>query len=171
VSGATFDADGNLISNPQTNGWDPEYISETMASAFGQIMKNLRMKYDKDSDQWVWENMASGATGLYTGEWGDEGKILMAHEKELLLNKTDTENILNAVSFVRNLNALTLERIAAMGGLTQHQSLDPMEPQEKTVEQKVEITANFPNVSVKEEIEAAFDDIINLATQYAFKKK
>ena len=29
-------------------------------------------------------------TGGYTGQWGQEGKVAMLHEKELVLNKTDT---------------------------------------------------------------------------------
>ena len=44
-------------------------------------------------------------TGGYTGQWGNEGKIAMLHEKELVLNKTDTQNILDAVSIVRNLTS------------------------------------------------------------------
>ena len=44
----------------------------------------------------------SFATGGYTGEWGSEGKIAMLHEKELVLNKDDTANILQAVKQTRN---------------------------------------------------------------------
>jgi hypothetical protein len=40
-------------------------------------------------------------TGGYTGSWGSEGKIAMLHEKELVLNADDTENLLNAVGIIR----------------------------------------------------------------------
>lgn len=40
-------------------------------------------------------------TGGYTGSWGNEGKIAMLHEKELVLNKEDTANILAAVKSTR----------------------------------------------------------------------
>jgi hypothetical protein len=40
-------------------------------------------------------------TGGYTGAWGNEGKIAVLHEKELVLNKDDTRNILRAVTIAR----------------------------------------------------------------------
>lgn len=43
-------------------------------------------------------------TGGYTGNFGKQGKLAFLHEKELILNKVDTENILNAVKLSRQLN-------------------------------------------------------------------
>lgn len=46
------------------------------------------------------------ATGGYTGEWtngSEEGRLAFLHQKELVLNESDTENILNAVTAVRDL--------------------------------------------------------------------
>jgi hypothetical protein len=34
------------------------------------------------------------ATGGYTGSWGPEGRVAMLHEKELVLNASDTSNFL-----------------------------------------------------------------------------
>jgi hypothetical protein len=45
-------------------------------------------------------------TGGYTGAWGPEGKLAFLHEKELVLNKNDTDNILKTVNFVRELVGL-----------------------------------------------------------------
>ena len=42
-------------------------------------------------------------TGGYTGAWGPEGKLALLHEKELVLNKEDTENMLKMVSMVRDI--------------------------------------------------------------------
>jgi hypothetical protein len=42
-------------------------------------------------------------TGGYTGIWGPEGKLAFLHEKEIVLNKDDTENLLKTVSFIREL--------------------------------------------------------------------
>jgi len=39
---------------------------------------------------------------MYTGEWGPEGKLAILHEKELVLNKDDTENFLKALEIVKN---------------------------------------------------------------------
>ena len=39
-----------------------------------------------------------------------------------------------------------------------------------TLEQRVEITANFPNATDRNEIEQAFQNIVNMASQYAQRK-
>jgi hypothetical protein len=36
-------------------------------------------------------------TGGYTGEWGKSGKLAILHEKELVLNASDTENLLKTL--------------------------------------------------------------------------
>jgi len=46
-------------------------------------------------------------SGGYTGSWnGNDGKMAFLHEKELVLNKEDTSNILNAVDMVRKLSSV-----------------------------------------------------------------
>ena len=42
-------------------------------------------------------------TGGYTGEWGNSGKLAMLHQKELVLNQTDTSNMLQAVELLRDM--------------------------------------------------------------------
>jgi hypothetical protein len=48
-------------------------------------------------------NITYMKTGGYTGAWGPEGKLAVLHEKELVLNADDTENLLKTVNFVREL--------------------------------------------------------------------
>jgi hypothetical protein len=43
-------------------------------------------------------------TGGYTGAWGPEGKMAMVHEKELILNKYDTKNMLDMVNTLRDID-------------------------------------------------------------------
>lgn len=43
-------------------------------------------------------------TGGYTGSWGSDGKLAMLHEKELVLNKGQTEDILNVVKLMNKMN-------------------------------------------------------------------
>lgn len=109
------------------------------------------------------------ASGGYTGAWGDSGKLAMLHEKELVLNKTDTAKILSAVELVRNIdlfNSSLLDTIEAFMG--QSFGVDMIRDQPNgTLEQIVQIEANFPNVQDKNEIEEAFNELINLATQRA----
>lgn len=117
-------------------------------------------------------------TGGYTGNWNSkEGRMAMLHEKELVLNAKDTKNILAAVNSVRamqsiitslDLNALAVKKqmisnltapIIAKEGLTNN-----------NLNQNVQIEANFPNVRDARQIEEAFDNLVNMASQYANKQ-
>ena len=113
-------------------------------------------------------------TGGYTGEWGDEGKLAVLHEKELILNKDDTKNILTAVSLARtmdsilsSLNDSIVSRVSSLTSmLTASSNVGNSGPQE--IQQNVSIEANFPNVSSRTEIEDAFKNLVNVASQHAF---
>ena len=55
-------------------------------------------------------------TGGYTGEWNNNGRLAVLHQKELVLNEADTANLLKAVSLIRTLvgvaNSADFNRIA-----------------------------------------------------------
>ena len=119
------------------------------------------------------KRLSSFATGGYTGDWGDNGRIGILHEKELILNEEDTQNILSAVRVTRTLNSI-LESfkfdssdfdIANLlrGGF--------MKPTESNTEQHIVINADFPSVKNTYEIEAAFDNLVNRASQFAFNNR
>jgi hypothetical protein len=56
---------------------------------------------------WVKKSDLEGfASGGYTGQWGPEGKLAMLHEKELVLNKQDTENFLTATDMLREISQM-----------------------------------------------------------------
>lgn len=57
---------------------------------------------------WLTRSQLSGFdTGGYTGDWnGKDGKLAMLHSKELVLNKEDTGNILQAVAAVRSISSI-----------------------------------------------------------------
>jgi hypothetical protein len=42
-------------------------------------------------------------TGGYTGQWGPEGRLAMLHQKEIILNPSDTVNLLASVSLIRDI--------------------------------------------------------------------
>jgi len=44
------------------------------------------------------------ATGGYTGAWGPEGRMAILDEKELVLNKDDTKNFLDATAILRTID-------------------------------------------------------------------
>lgn len=115
------------------------------------------------------------ATGGYTGDF-DGGKLAILHEKELVLNQQDTDNMLAAVSLVRSIPTETLRAI--------EQSLDGsakgvfallaqglgsgVAPSSGVLEQHVTIEhVEFPNVTSSHEIEEAFASLANDAAQWA----
>lgn len=109
-------------------------------------------------------------TGGYTGEWGPEGKLAMLHEKELVLNKQDTENFLTATSMLREISQLLDNNalVASLGAINLA-AMTINSQADKVLQQEVTIHAEFPNVSDHSEIELAIDNLINAASQHAFK--
>lgn len=128
----------------------PWHISTLSGGALGWLTKKQLSGYD---------------TGGYTGEWGPEGKLAMLHEKEIVLNKEDSANILKVVEIVRTM----IDANVAQAGLGILQA-SSIADNRQTLEQTVTITAEFPNATDHNEIELAFDSLINRATQYANRK-
>ena len=119
------------------------------------------------------------ATGGYTGEQGDSGRIAMLHQKELVLNADDTENFLSGISMIRDMtslngsisNAIT-DAVANMM-LTLGRTSVGTNFDNSTVETATNnvfnITAEFPNANDVDEIRQAILSLPNLASQYIGK--
>ena len=109
-------------------------------------------------------------SGGYTGEWGPAGKLAMLHEKELVLNPEDSANFLSAIEMVRDFSRyIDLQaqwQSTGLGALV----ASAIKETDNTLQQQVSITADFPNVSDRNEIEAAFNSLVNTAAQYANRK-
>lgn len=111
------------------------------------------------------------ASGGYTGSWGPEGRQAILHEKELVLNKADTQNLLTTVGFVRDLTRMiSLNAADASTGLGNLIS-GGVGQGGGYLDQTVTIHAEFPNATNHSEIEEAFSNLIGLASQYAGRKK
>ena len=109
-------------------------------------------------------------TGGYTGAWGSMGILAILHEKELVLNANDTRNFLQTMNYMRELtNALDARAAFASTGLGEMNSLAVGEHMQQ-LEQEVHISANFPNVVNHLEIEEAFNNLVNMASQYVNRK-
>lgn len=109
-------------------------------------------------------------TGGYTGAWGPEGKWAMLHEKEIVLNKEDTKNFLASLELLDNI-LRTIDLHAMNSQWTPYLASPGISNIGKeALEQMVTIEANFPNATDKYEIEEAFKDLVNLASQYANRK-
>lgn len=105
-------------------------------------------------------------TGGYTGQWGPEGRLAMLHQKEIVLNASDTSNLLASVSLIRDITKqIDLQAAAAASGLGSL-AIRNFTDNAQTLQQDVTIHAEFPNVTNHNEIEQAFDTLINRAAQY-----
>lgn len=145
--------------------------SNTLPSANSVIQKFLSGGY------------GGAASGAYTGDWGpgqgigiDNGKIIKVHPKELILNKSDTRNILRAVDIVRNMNDWVDKQVQQMSSISSSK-LDSLFnsaiPRYETqpIKQEVIIQADFPGVTDHYEIEEALSNLSNNAAQYISANK
>lgn len=133
-------------------------------------IKNTNTWYELPNKSLIHYNpiLPSYDTGGYTGKWGPEGKLATLHEKELVLNKQDTQNILAAVSLIRQIaSAIDLQALMQSFGLLSVGATKIGTLAHTNLEQRVEITAQFPNAIYHDEIKEAFDTLINRASQYA----
>ena len=136
----------------------------------GKLVNYGSMKYSS-------YNLIGYDTGGYTGrDWTASekanGKIGLLHEKELVLNKTDTENILNAVDMVRSMVALgrngnyndiirQSNNVVDMASVVQ-----PLDDMGQTIYQ---VECTFPNATNVDEIQRAILTLPDIAPQYAYK--
>ena len=139
----------------------------------GQKAINLAYLNDYDNEDAISWAAAHMKTGGYTGTWSgantdNNGKLAVLHQKELVLNAADTENILSAVDIIRNIVAALKGNIS--GGLLTNMISSIGQTGGDTIEQRVEIKAEFPNATSAREIEEAFDTIANTSYQYAYNK-
>lgn len=118
---------------------------------------------------------ASGGLDDYTGPAWLDGT---PSHPEYVLNPKDTEHMFNVIgdaakldsntvnNIVKTLNMATYAMLGSLGAITAGTVMSTS----SAMNQSVEIHADFPNVTERSEIEAAFDDLINRATQYANRK-
>ena len=160
--------------------WDKNNVKQTgsVDQATSDYNQSLYDHYIVRGDTGLytgrWQGLpydTGGYTGMYTGEWPDgstrrNGRLAWLHQKELVLNAHDTENFLDAMNIVRQLDNLTSWMANGLGDL-----FSPHVTTEKgKLEQQVHIDASFPNVTDHNEIEQAFGNLVNLASQYANRK-
>ena len=110
-------------------------------------------------------------TGGYTGIWGPEGRWAMLHQKELVLNENDTANFLQATGVLRSIaQMIDLNALNNWVNALPYFSSNLFNTNNDKLEQEVHIEAHFPNVTEHSEIEEAFNNLINTASQYANRK-
>ena len=116
-------------------------------------------------------SLSSFRSGGYTGVWaGENGRIGILHQKEMVLNQEDTENLLNTVSVMRSVMSSLGGTMSARLGDIKSGFANALDGSGESIEQDVHIEATFPNVDSKREIEEAFNDLVNLAAQRAMRR-
>ena len=141
-----------------------------MVAGYDGYLKQVHLQVSPGQDQTVIvdkTDIVGFASGGYTGNWGPEGKLAVLHQKELILNSQDTENLLAAVETLHIiLNTIDMYSTnAQIGGILSTPGYYGSEGD--ILEQHVTIEASFPGVQDRNEIEEAFNNLINRASQYA----
>ena len=168
----------------KTPWYDSEKTKEDFINAMEQAVANGTLQGNKEYDE--------GDTSDFANAVGDKGshyndiygtprtasgglirtpqvRSVAEDGAELILNNTDTQNILDAV---RNMREVVRMRMSAMNTDIAKQTegnaqKTVINKDIQQVDQTVSIDATFPNVSVAAEIEEALNNLINQAVQYA----
>lgn len=155
---------------------DPPADTSSSSSNYDPAWESRWWSWHNDNRGW-WDTGGytgrwwSADTGMYTGEWPSgsvrrNGRLAFLHQKELVLNAHDTENFLDAMQVVRQLDNLTNWMANGLGDLI----MPKVTGTDNELEQNVHIEAEFPNVTDHNEIEQAFTNLVNMASQYANRK-
>lgn len=164
-------------------GLTKEYFGTRGDAADNRYKDSTSVGQYESEEEWKKKMQALGvpgfATGGYTGIF-DDAKLAFLHQKELVLNQSDTENILAAVQAVRTIStdlfksiekSLDGNAIAAMALMGQKLNPVATTPIQDSIEQTVHIDkVEFPNVTSRTEIEEAFISLTNDAAQWARRK-
>ena len=167
------------INNSGKNYASDESLSNSLHynSATGEIESGLEWWLKKKSASSnsgnhtgdIWK-LVPYETGGYTGTWaGNEGKIALLHQKELVLNSNDTKNLLDTITILKSItdslngNLFTRMNDIKSGFYNNFSNNDELE-------QNVHMDVSFPNVNSKREIEEALSDLVNLAAQRAMRR-
>ena len=136
---------------------------------------------------WLTKSQLSGYdTGGYTGDWaGGDGRLALLHSKELVLNKDDTENILDAVQILRQFATKDLAQLvgdAISHGLSSligkalnfdSNNYDTTQVNNNTNEEQnvtINVEAVFPHANDIDEIREAILSLPNYASQFKMRK-
>lgn len=168
----------------KTPWYDSEKTKEDFINAMEQAVANGTLQGNKEYDEGDTSNFAN-AVGDKGSHYNDiygtprtaSGGLIRTPQvrsvaedgAELILNNTDTQNILDAV---RNMREVVRMRMSSMNTDIAKQTegnaqKTVINKDIQQVDQTVSIDATFPNVSVAAEIEEALNNLINQAVQYA----
>ena len=142
------------------------------------MIENAVAKYDKSgtlrrkdpsTGWWIFPGeVLKYNTGGYTGAWGPEGRLAMLHQKELVLNPDDTENFLAGINILREITRMIDLQANAMASPMGF-AMPFASHGGSGLEQNVHISASFPGVQDRNEIEIALRSLVNEASQFVLE--
>ena len=163
---------------------DPNGVSGTLAITKDGSISEI-IGYDKNKsdgvkiaiNEWaIKQGYHQFDTGGYTGDWGSQsGRLAVLHEKELVLNSTDTENMLDAVQTIRDiagLNDSISQTIANSIGqlmlksITANSGNNINTTSNSNTSNIFHVTAEFPNADDVQTIKDAILSLPNIASQF-----
>lgn len=166
-------------------GYSSKSSAESAINSLAAADRNSRITNDMGrsvQDYWYnqiasWSSAAKssltqylrGGIADYTGPAWLDGT---PQKPELVLNSGDTETMLAAVKLVHALSPTILSLLTnnALGMLASDISAGNVNSGPQDLQQNVQITAEFPNATDHNEIEMAFNDLINQTAQYINRK-
>jgi len=181
---ASIGSMGNVgtVSGGKTSGGGKNTSEKTYIVTTEGMGRGVELYRGTESqvDDWIkrsgYGNKWSFGTGGYTGSWGDSGKLAVLHEKELVLNKADTENFLSGISMIRGLVSDTgsieravLKAAASMAynlGNISVGSVPGISNTNNSTDNVFNITAEFPNANNVDDIRQAILTLPNIASQF-----
>lgn len=152
-----------------------DYMAQKIAEVMEKLDQGIWERWD-EVDEWSEQHREEIQNYSKTASGGliktPQVRSLAEDGPELVLNSTDTQNILDAV---KNMREVVKLKMSSMNSDIQKKTDGNIQ---KTIinkdvqqlDQQVHIDATFPNVSVAAEIEEAFNNLVNQAVQYASRK-
>lgn len=127
---------------------------------------------------WINAKIEKYKTGGYTGSWdGNNGRLAILHQKELVLNQEDTSNILDAINTIRDISSLNSSISESIAGSISdifansvknayNQTINSNTQKQNETYTIENITAEFPNAQNVDDIREAIMSLPRLASQY-----
>ena len=90
------------FSDSKKNAGLPDAVYSSVEEIIRDIKKKDKRLTNTDGT-WYGVTPPKFRSGGYTGEWGNDGRLAVLHQKELVLNEDDTKNMLSAVQILRSI--------------------------------------------------------------------
>lgn len=146
---------------------------EKNAEATANIVEILNKPYTSATVNRELDKLLGLDTGGYTGDWGStSGKLAVLHEKELVLNESDTSNMLDMIKITRQVVNMANKFVPYQSKiLNNNTNNNSIFNNDNSIQQSVIVNAEFPNATSESEIRNALLSIATDASQYVNRKR